>query len=408
LAALRLHLEARLRPHREECMGRRSRRWAAGATAVLATVGFGLSLAGCEADEAAAPTCSEAAGTICPWAGTGAPGFNADGKSLLETRFYWPVDVTFTRSGVAYVLDWNNHRVRRVTAEGTFETVVGNDFIGDGPEGETDLVEPGAPGTEVTLNHPTQLVELDDGKLLLVAWHNHKLRRYDPATGNVFVVCGRAPGFEGDGGPLADARLNQPASGRLGPDGALYLLDQRNQRIRRVSSTEPDGIIETVVGTGESGFAGDGGDPLAAQVSFPPGSNPPPGGGMAFDAQGRLYFSDILNQRIRRVDFTANTIETVLGDGTTGVLNNPRDVEQGPDGKIYVADELNHRIVRFDPANPQLEVVAGTGAAGDTGDFGPATAAQLYRPAGVAFDAEGNLYVSDTENHRIRMIRKGF
>lgn len=367
-------------------------------------LGLAAALAGCEGDTAE-PGCPDTAGTICTWAGSGAAGFDGDARPLTDSRMYWPVDVAFTSTG-PYVLDWNNHRVRNVTPDGTFHTVVGSDFVGDGPPDLSDLEDPGAPGTEVLLNHPTQVLELPDARLLVVSWHNHKLRIYDPDTGLVTVACGRGAGFDGDG-DLDAVRFNQPSAAAFGPDGSLYVLDQRNQRIRRIDTLGEGGTIETVVGTGESGFSGDGGSPLEAMVHFPEGSNPPPAGTLTLDDRGRLYFADILNNRVRRVDFEADVIETVLGDGDTQTLYNPRDMEIGPDGRLYVADELNHRVLALDLDSLAVEVVAGTGTVGFSGDGGPATAAQLNRPSGIAFDEAGDLYVSDTYNHRIRVIRRG-
>src|SRR5689334_5338501 len=141
----------------------------------LAGAGAGLVLvlnAGCESNTGD-ESCDKP-GVICTWAGTGKLGFNGDGKALTESNMYWPVDLTISDQGT-YVLDWNNHRVREVTKDGTFETVIGTDFVGDGPDDHSDLMPPGAPGTDVTLNHPTQMVPMQDGSLTLVSWHNHKL-----------------------------------------------------------------------------------------------------------------------------------------------------------------------------------------------------------------------------------------
>jgi streptogramin lyase len=367
------------------------------------------SMAGCDGDEGPRP-CPDSPGVICTWAGTGAPGFNGEDKSLAEARFYWPADVAFTSTGT-YILDWNNHRVRHLEDDGTLLTVIGTDFVGDGPPGAGDLVQPGVEGTTIDLNHPTQILEMADGRLILVAWHNHKLRVWDPATGLAYVACGTGAGPVTMGmteEPLAMAKLNQPASARFGPDGMLYVLDQRNQVIRRIDTLDENGTIEVVVGTpGMFGFAGDGGSPLSAMLHFPKGSNPPPAGTLDFDAAGRLYFADTLNNRVRRVDFAADTIETVIGDGGIEALNNPRDIEAGPDGRIYVADELNHRVLALDPETLDIEVFAGTGEAGFAGDYGQADAAQLNRPSGLAFDEAGDLYISDTYNHRIRIVRGG-
>jgi hypothetical protein len=159
------------------------------------------------------------------------------------------------------------------------------------------------------------------------------------------VLCGRTSGFAGDGFPIdSSTRLSKPVSVVQASGGAIYFLDQRNQRIRRI---DPSDVITTVVGSAtdgdgnglmDPGFAGDGGSPLQALVSFPTGSNPVPGGGLAIDAQGRLYFSDTNNQRVRRADLQLDLIETVIGTGIAGFsgddgpgtaasLNTPRDLE---------------------------------------------------------------------------------
>lgn len=165
----------------------------------LATAAAGallaFALAGCED-----PACDNTPGVICTWAGIGDEAYDGDGNTLKESAFYWPVDVTFAQSGT-YIVDWNNHRVRKLTDEETLETVIGTDFVGDGPDDRSDQMLPGAPGTSVTLNHPTQLLELPSGKMLLTSWHNHKLREYDPETGLVHIICGSGPGYAGDSGP---------------------------------------------------------------------------------------------------------------------------------------------------------------------------------------------------------------
>lgn len=347
-------------------------------------------------------------GVICPWAGTGDAGFVDEGLHRLDSRLYSPQNINFMASGEAYIVDYNNHLIREVKEDDTLQSAIGTGFVGDGPPDLSDLEPPGAPGTEVALNHPTQFLEWEGSdKHLLVAWHNHKLRSYDPQTGEVVVICGDHAGFDGDG-PVEEALLNQPSAAQFSDEGHLYIADQRNQRIRRIDTFAEGGTIETVAGTGEAGFSGDGGPAVEAQVDFPDGGNPPPGPGLDFDESGDLYFTDTRNNRLRRIERDSGAIDTVLGDGDEATLNHPRDVERGPDGRLYIADERNHRVLAFDPASGEHEVVAGTGERGDSGDFGPATEAELDEPGGLTFDDAGDLYIADTENHRIRKVRGGF
>jgi sugar lactone lactonase YvrE len=207
--------------------------------------------------------------------------------------------------------------------------------------------------------------------------------------------------------------LNQPSQLVLARDGAQFVLDQRNQIIRKISA---DGTLETVAGTPmKAGFAGDGGAPLDAQFSFPAGPNPPPAGGLTLDDAGNLYVSDSANHRIRKVDFEANEISTIAGSGepafsgdggpaTEATLDNPRALAFGPDGRLYVADENNHRIRAIDLESGIIVTVAGNGEDGFSGDGGPATEATLDRPSGLAFDSTGALYIVDSYNSRIRRV----
>ncbi|MCZ6765879.1 MAG: hypothetical protein O7D32_03015, partial [bacterium] len=354
--------------------------------------------------------CPTTPGFICTWAGTGKAAYDGGGQPLRDSHFYWVTDLRFTSTGT-YILDWNNHVIRRVTAQNTLETVIGTGFVGDGDEDLKDLEgPPGVPALDVNLNHPTDIIEIPNsgGKLLLSAWHNHKLREYDPSTGLMYVTCGRGAGFAGDGEPFEDARLNQPTQTVFASDGSYYVIDQRNQRIRKISN----GLMNTVVGTGIAGYNGENETPLSAQLNFPAGNNPPVAGALAIDAQDRLYISDTLNGRIRVVDFNANTVKTLAGNGNVGFsgdggaasgasMNNPRDIEFGPDGCLYIADELNNRIRRVDMTTGIIETVVGIGTAGLSGDGGPAKLAELFRPAGIAFGNDGHLYIADTFNHRI-------
>jgi sugar lactone lactonase YvrE len=368
--------------------------------------------------------CTDEVGSICTYAGTGQLGFNGDGFHRLETILYWPFDIEFTASGRRIVLDWNNHRVREILRDETFATIMGTDFVGDGPPDLSDLTEPGAPPLTVDLNHPTDALELTNGDLIIAAWHNHKVRQIHGETGLVRVLLGAAAGYAGDGGPARSALVNQPPHFVLDSAGNLFLIDQRNQRIRVLydfAGQRENAIIDTVVGTGEQGYNGDG-MARRTHVNFPAGGNPEPSGGIALDADGTLYFADTNNHRIRKVefstpDFTEGVVTTIAGTGEPGYagdggaaveaqINFPQDVEIGPDGALYFADTNNNRVRRIDLSTGVIETVAGAGEKGYAGDGGPAVDAMLNRPFGIAFDANGDLYISDTFNSRIRKVKR--
>jgi sugar lactone lactonase YvrE len=382
--------------------------------ALLASLAFVLGFLGaCGSEPPTSPPCGS--GTICTWAGDGDPAFRGDGLDRRVASLYWPTDLGVAPDGRAYVLDWQNHRVRRVNADGKFETVIGSDEIGDGPDAGDERIAPGVLGTACNLNHPTDVAFAPDGGVILAAWHNHKVRRLDPATGYVEVVSGAGPGFKGDGAAALAALLNQPKAVVVDPSGVMYVLDAKNWRIRRISGANPP-VIETVAGGAMAGFAGDDGPPSVALFSFQkPIDNPEPGGGLALDGDGRLYVVDTENHRVRRIDFAADVITTVAGNGTAGFsgdggpaneasLNYPRDAALGPDGRLYIADTDNHRVRAVDLATGVITTVVGNGETTFAGDGGPPAQASLWRPFGIAVDTAGNLYVADTFNNRVRMV----
>ena len=185
---------------------------------------------GCS-DEGSDPVCEEAPGIACTWLGIpGEEGFNGDGRHRLDTRLYWTMDMLFARDGTAWFVDWNNHLVRKVLPDDTVQTVVGwTDPIlpGDGEPSGAELRPEGAVGTEVRLNHPTEFAQLSDGTILLMAWHNHKLRSIDPDTGRTRILAGGGAGFSGDDGPAASALLKQPKSLCLDDGDLVYVGDQQ-------------------------------------------------------------------------------------------------------------------------------------------------------------------------------------
>jgi hypothetical protein len=390
--------------------------------ALLALVASAV-VAGCGGDKIATAdmgspgACAFASGNICTVAGTGVAGDGADGLAPLATMLYLPADLAFDPAGRMVIVDWNNHRIRALQPDGRLKIVAGTGELT--PDLGTDLVTN-------RLNHPTDVTFDSAGRMIIAAWHNSRIKRLDLATGAIEDIAGTGKrDFGGDGGPALAAVLNLPASVVYDPDGNLYISDQANQRIRRV---DPSGIIQTVAGSGLRGFGGDGGPALAASFKLPIGQSGHPAAHIARGPAGDLYLADTEDNRVRHIDPTG-TVSTLAGTGNFGAagdggpatmaeLAGPVDVAVAPDGAIYVADTENHCVRRV--RDGVLSTVAGacgkcTGPTAEgcscpstdgacLGDGGPALAAHLLRPSGIAFDRDGNLYIADTSHHRIRVV----
>jgi sugar lactone lactonase YvrE len=380
---------------------------------------IGLVIAGGTGCGDSQSTSCDEPGHACTFAGrAGVVGFNGDGHHRLDTELYWTMDLSFAADGTMWFIDWNNHLVRRILADDTIETVVGwvdPIFPGDGVPGGAERTAEGAPGADVQLNHPTDLAQAPDGKILVMAWHNHKLRELDPATGRVRIVAGSQPGYTGDGLTMAMATFKQPKGLELDAADNLYVLDQGNFRIRRIDRAT--GAMSLVAGNGMQGSDGDGGPATAARLNFEAGSNPEPSGGLVLGG-GKLFIADTLSHRIRAIDLATGIIDTVVGTGAPGYagdggparaaeLRFPRDLEIGPDGDLYIADTDNSAIRAVDLATGIIRTVAGTGELGlDPDDDRPAIQTKLARPFGIEFDPAGNLYICDTINSRIVRVAR--
>ena len=352
---------------------------------------------------------SDPYGRIETFAGTGDAGKGPEEASLRRAVFYLPQDLTYGPDGRLYILDWNNHRVRVVT-DGRISTLIGTGELGDAPAGRA---------REIGLNHPTHISFDPFGRLILSAWHNSMILRYDFATDYIEPICGTGERtYSGDDGPAAQATINLPSATAFDPLGRMYISDQENQRIRLV---DIDGTISTVVGTGEPGFSGDGGPADQARIYAPIGQAAPPTSRIATDEFGNLYIADTFNNRIRKVDYATGIITTIAGNGnptpylTSGreegaaaldvALNWPCDVAIDSEGRVFVADTFNHCVSYIDLDGALYTAAGQCGKSGDTGDGGPPQAALLNRPYGIELDPDDNLYIADTRNHRIRLVR---
>jgi hypothetical protein len=400
-------------------------------------------LQACAADSSApaAEPCEPAPGTLCTIVGTGQAGVEGDDGPAKLAELYLPMDVTPNARGELFVLDWNNHRIRAIDEGGTIRTVAGNGQLGDGPEG---------PALFAHFNHPTNIAFDKMGRMLIAAWHNSRVVRVDLDTGLLESIAGTGMrAYSGDGGPARTAVLDLPAGVACDDEDNLYVMDQANQMIRVIGS---DGRIERfagqcIIGRCEPGeepvacegsgklscesdtdreackqpcsaeFGGDGGPALQARLAQPVGQSADPAGRIVFDAQGSLFFADSGNHRIRKIT-RDGVISTVAGNGTDAYagdggpateasLDNPIDVAVAADGTLYIADTYNSCVRAVSP-DGIIDTVAGRcGKRGFAGDGKPGRESLLDRPYGVTLDAHENLFITDTYNHRIRMLMRG-
>ena len=330
---------------------------------------------------------------IFPIAGTGEVGDGGDGGPATGAQLYQPTGLAVDGGGNVYVVDRDNHGIRRIDPEGIITTIAGT--------GENEFGGDGGPATEARLSFPNAVMVDGIGNIFVTDGVNSRIRRID-AEGIITTIAGTGEqGFGGDGGPAIEAQLNRPHTMVLDGAGNLYVTDRDDFRIRRIDA---EGIITTIAGTGERGFAGDGGPATEAQFNHLYG--------LALDGAGNLYVADRYNRRVRRID-PEGIITTIAGTGewgnagdggpaTEAQLSSPYSVAVDKAGNLYVGEDC--RVRRIDPEGI-ITTIAGSSNCGYGGDGGSATDANLSSVHGMAMDDAGNLYVADRFNHRIRVIR---
>ena len=356
-------------------------------------------------------------------AGTGTGGVGAVGQLPLDTDLQWPQDITFGLDSSLVVIDWGNHRIIGIDPPtGTFKQYAGT-F--DGSQGEPCLPAPSpceVGGLDTPFNHPTDVHFDADGRMVISAWHNAGVFLLDPVidTMNRIAGTGRA-GYEGEGAQADATRISFPAAAIRDLQGRLVFTDQINMIVRRI---DENGVISILAGTQpvwdgiryvpQPGYTGDGGPATSAKLRF---DVPTTCGKLAIDAAGNIYIADTENHAIRMVD-PAGTIHRFAGldpasagfsgDGgpaTSARLKLPRDVACDAAGNVFIADTGNHVIRMVDPSGV-IRTVAGkpgvTGTGSENGNVATQTA--LNVPYGIAIDPRGNLWIADTDNHRIRVV----
>jgi hypothetical protein len=390
------------------------------------------------------------AGSGASIAGNGTSGYSGDGGPATAAQLAGPYDVAVDAGNNIYIADWGNNRVREVTG-GVIRTIAGNGKLTAGD---------GGPATQAQISIASKVAFDSHGNYYFAILSDNVVKKVD-TSGRITTVAGNGNGgFGGDGGPATAATLWEPGNVAVDRNDNLYIVDERNNRIRLVAPNT--GIITTVAGGGSAlasnvpatqtalsptavafdsagnWYIADQGFELVRKVdsngiitTVAGGNttNDPGDGsvatnafigriyGIAFDASDNLFIADTANHStIRRVDHVTQIITTVAGqsfkpgyggDGgpaTSAYLNGPRDVTVDANGNLLIADTMNHRVRQVD-TNGTITTVAGNGQEGCQGDGGPATSAQLSGPFGVTVDAASNQYISGMA--RVRMVSAG-
>jgi len=434
-------------------------------------------------------------GIITTVAGTGSASYNGDDRPATEASVNAPINVTFDPNGNLVIADSNNHRIRRVnSADGRISTIAGS--------GSQGFAGDGGAATEARLNLPAGVAFDSASNLYFADRGNSRVRKVTVGTNIITTIAGAGPpsGFNGDGLAALASRLAAPNSIAIDAVGNVYIGDRENFRVRRIifaSSSDttaptiavtspttsptfttnvspltvsgtaadnvgvflvrwsndrggsgtaggtaawtatgiplqngvnnltftaldvrgnstsaqlsvtfnPQQIIGTLAGNGLTGNTGDGGAAIGARLFFPTG--------IAADATGNLYVADSANNRVRKITpagvilpFAGNGMLGSSGDGgqaTEATFNQPQSVTVDSTGNVYISDTGNHRVRKVAPSGI-ITTVAGTGADGFSGDGGPATQANLNLPFQVAVDSAGNLYIADASNRRVRKV----
>jgi hypothetical protein len=330
--------------------------------------------------------------TITTIAGMGGVlGNSGDGGPATAAKLYNPAGIAFDAVGNLYVADFNNTRIRKIDPAGIISTIAGGYYPGHTGDG--------GPATDAQLEAPEGLAVDAAGNVYFTDGRSC-IRRVDASTGIITTIAGNWPymGYYGNGVPATDAFLNYPKAIVVDGSGNIYFSDYNNHKVRKI---DPAGIITDYAGNGVAGYGGDGGSALTASIRAV---------NLGLDGSGKLYLADEYNYRVRKID-ASGIIRTIAGSGAGGYSGDggpamsaslySQAVTMDNSGDLLIADYSRIRMVNTFGI---INTIAGSVSSGFSGDGGPATAATMYNPWGLATRDCSKLYISDQRNHCIRVV----
>lgn len=337
--------------------------------------------------------------TISTFAGTGVKGGSGDGGPATAAQIDNPFGVVRGPDGAIWFCEYTGQRIRRVAPDGTISTIAGTGAKGYSGDG--------GPALQATFNLPHELRFDAAGDLYIVDMTNHAVRKIDLKTKIITTIAGNGqPGYSGDGGPAKNAQFKQPHSIQFGPEGDLYVCDIGNHAIRRIDMKT--GTISTFAGTGKPGVTPDG-----AKIAGTPLKGPR---SLDFDKSGNLWLATREGNQVFKFDLKAGTIHHIAGTGKSGftghggpakeaTLSGPKGISIDTEGNVWLADCESHSIRMIDMKKGTIELIAGLNVKGDGPDGDPLQC-KMARPHGVFCDADGTVFIGDSETHRVRLLKR--
>jgi streptogramin lyase len=346
-----------------------------------------------------AHTATAAEWTISTFAGTGVKGGSGDGGPATSAQIDNPFGVVRGPDGAIWFCEYTGQRIRRVDPDGTISTIAGTGAKGyTGDDGHA---------LQATFNLPHELRFDAKGDLFIVDMANHAVRKIDMTTKIITTVAGNGtPGYSGDGGLARAAQFKQPHSIQFGPDGSLYVCDIGNHVIRKIDMK--DGTIRTFAGTGKAGKTPDG-----AAINGTPITEPR---SLDFDKAGNLWVATRGGNQVFKIDLKGEQIFHIAGTGKSGftgnggpakeaTLSGPKGIAIDAEGNVWLADCESHSIRMVNMKTGNLELIAGLNQKGDGPDGDP-LGCKMARPHGVFCDADGTVFIGDSESHRVRLLKR--